>query len=188
MLEASTPAVKLDNSRILYFDEIAFMLGKWENVKNKPLASAISVSNLDGQIIKSPIIIGGDDILTKSQPTSLCDLQLPTVLKKTGIASIDETLAAYFEDPLTNTDLHTPTTQASKAASDNGMDLIGVNKSAYFKTSSFLHSLALLSKYHNASPFNPIVCHGDGAKIHVAVEVRNVLLSSDCTKCVLTNF
>ena len=127
-------AIMLDTSRILYFDEIAFMLGKWENVKNKPLASAISVSNLDGQIIKSPIIIGGDDILTKSQPTSLCDLQLPTVLKKTGIASIDETLAAYFEDPLTNTDLHTPTSQASKDASDNGMDHFGVNKSAYFKT------------------------------------------------------
>ncbi len=171
MLRSSTPRRKLDNSRVVHFDEIAFMIGKWEGVKNKPLASAISMTNLDGRTIKAPIIIGGDDILEKSQPSTLCELDIPKKPKKTGIKSVDESLDTFSKDPLPNTDLFVPPADASKAASDNGMELIGVNKSSYFKSSSFLHALSLVSKQLNSSPANPVVMVGDGAKIHTSAEV-----------------
>ena len=49
------------------FDKIAFMSGKWEGVRNKPLASAVSISSMTGQVVGSPIIIGGDYCLSKAE-------------------------------------------------------------------------------------------------------------------------
>ena len=47
---------KLTAQHVTLFDKIAFMSGKWR-VKSRPLASAISISNLAGQIVKSTIIV-----------------------------------------------------------------------------------------------------------------------------------
>ena len=168
----STPSHDIPNSRTFFFDEIAFMLGKWEGVRNKPLGSAISISNLDGEVVNGPIIIGGDDFLDKTpKPLQPVPLSIPSSIPKTGVKLLDESLKTYAENPLCNDELFVPSVAAKKAAADNGMVLLGVNKSAYFKRESFLESLALLSQKHNSSPSHPIVCICDGAKIHVAVEV-----------------
>ena len=45
-LEDSTPDVQLDNTRVVFYDEIAFMCGKWIGVKSRPLASANFLEHL----------------------------------------------------------------------------------------------------------------------------------------------
>ncbi len=60
-------AIEVDPDRVIMFDEIAFMFSKWEGVKNRPIGSAISMSTLSGHIVKSPIILGGDDFYEKAQ-------------------------------------------------------------------------------------------------------------------------
>ncbi len=62
---------------------------------------------------------------------------------------------------------------AIKAAKDRGMMVLGVNKSGYFTTESFLMSVDLIAKSYGASPSNPIFFVGDGARPHVTPEVSN---------------
>ena len=65
-LESSIPEEEIDCTHVTLFDEIAFMSGKGQGVKSRPLASAISISNLAGQIVKSTIIVGGEHCFQKA--------------------------------------------------------------------------------------------------------------------------
>ena len=113
-------------------------------MRNKPLGSAISISNLDGEVVNGPISIGGDDFLDKT-PKPIQPVPLSSSIPKTGVKLLDDSLKTYAENPLVNDELFVLFVAARKAAADSGMVLLGVNKSAYFKRESFLESLALLS-------------------------------------------
>ena len=171
-LVESVPEFDVDNNRVLMFDEIAFMVGKWIGVKNKPLASAVSISSLAGQVVGSPIIIGGEYCVSKAESRGPVVFNPPTIplcfglnpLMKTMIKTINET----DHSPQ---NMFMPSSETVEIAREYGMHVIGVNLSAYFTTESFLMGLHLMAKTYNSSPSSPILAIGDNARIHVTPEV-----------------
>ena len=88
LLSDSIANYEVDNNRVMMFDEIAFMCGKWKDVKNKPLASAVSISSLSGQVIGSPIIVGGEYCLSKAQSRGAVLFNPPPIPKCFGLNDI----------------------------------------------------------------------------------------------------
>ena len=66
MLRDSTPKHEIPPERCLFGDEVAWMKSYFGDVKGEALASAISMSTLEGSIVESSIVIGGDDIYKKA--------------------------------------------------------------------------------------------------------------------------
>ena len=161
------------------FDEIAFMVGKWEGVKNRPLASAISISSLSGNIIKSPIILGGESFMEKAQKRDKVPFNPPDLPKSynmnTGMREMNNLINEIDWNPK---GMFEASKQAIKAARDRGMTVVGVNMSGYFTMETFALSIDNICKSFGASPSNPIMFVGDGARIHVTPEVWLLSYSS----------
>ncbi len=175
-LVESSPECDFDVSRVIVFDEIAFMSGKWEGVKNRPLASAISMSNLACQIVKSPIIIGGEYCYNKAEGRGNVKFVQDPIPSCFGLNdSLKDMIKTINNSDYSPKEMRKPSEEAIKAARDVGMEVIGVNLSAYFTAESFLWSLDLLGKAHHASPFDPIIVIGDNARVHITPAVGYVL-------------
>ena len=173
-LQQSIPEYDLDNRCVVHFDEIAFMCGKWEGVRNKPLASAISMSNLAGQVVNSAnIVIGGESCFSKAAKREAVRFRHSPISSCLGVTKEQKEMIKTINesDYSPNGMLHA-SEETVKVARDIGMQVIGVNMSAYFTQETFLMAMDSLGKAHSASPSNPMFAIGDNARIHVTPEVR----------------
>ena len=163
----------MDNNRIMMVDEIAFMCGKWKNVKNKPLASAVSISSLSGQVVGSPIIVGSDYCLSKAEKRGAVVFNPPPIPSCFGLNPIMKSMIATINaTDHSPQNMFQPDNETIEEARKYGMHIIGVNLSGYFSTEAFMMGMHLMGKTYNSSPSSPILAIGDNARIHVTPQVR----------------
>ena len=152
------------------------------SVKNKPLASAVTISSLSGKIVKSPIILGGESFMAKAVDRDPVLFEPPMLPKSYNMNSkMKEMNDLINQTNWSPKGMQVASDEAIKAARDRGMTVVGVNMSAYFSMESFALSVDQVCKSFGASPSNPLLFVGDGARIHVTPEVRFLcFMFSEC--------
>ena len=173
-LECSAPNVSIENQRNLFYDENAWMKGVFKDMKGDPMASAVTVTSMSGEIVSSGIIVGspqfataGDKREKKAAPST------KPYLPKLSSADTPEAkkILEWMKNnnPMETPVLFPPKPESIEAAEDWNMVAIGVNSSAYFSTEAFLRCLESVCRNKRSSCHDPIVMIGDGARIHATI-------------------
>ena len=143
------------------------------------MASALTLSTLEGQLMESSIVIGGEQIYKVA--TSHADAKkrkegkkdkTPKV-KNTGVDEIDKIVKWLNEhSPEETLKMEEPSLVAQNAARKHSMKLLGVNSSAFFNSEAIMLTFERLHHRMDSTSTNPIIVVLDGARVHVSADVR----------------
>ena len=156
------------------------MKSYWRDVKGECLVSAISMTNLEGLVVESSIVVGGELIYKKavarSEAAKKKGRKARPKIRKTGVKEVDEVTDWVNQNPFEETlRMKEPSEQSHAAAKKYSMNVIGINSSAFFNTEAVMLTMEKLHINMNSTADNPIIVVMDGARPHITPEVRDLI-------------
>ena len=176
LLDGSAPDVDIENQHILFYDDNAWIKVVFKDMKDDPMASAVTITSMSGEIVSSGIVVGSPHYATAAakREKKAAPSTHPYLPKLSSVDTAEAKKIIQWmkeNNPLESPVLSPPKPESVQAAEDWNVVAIGVNSSAYFSTEAFLRCLEVVYRNKRSSCHDALIMIGDGARKHATLAV-----------------